>query len=87
MKPALALFHRPRWLALAALFGLTLLMFGDVLVTRRDVVLSSSECDLASQFIYWRGFSAEQLRQGAGHHHLRLEYWPQAFRLGLSISA
>ena len=39
-------------------------MFGDVLFTSRPVVLSDSGGDLASQFIYWRVFTAEQLRQG-----------------------
>lgn len=46
------------------LLGLTLCMFGDVLFTSRPVVLSAGTCDLASQFIYWRAFTAEQLRQG-----------------------
>ena len=43
---------------------LTLGMFGDVLVTGRPIVLSDGQNDLASQFIYWRAFAAEQLRQG-----------------------
>ena len=39
-------------------------MFGDVLFTNRPVVLSDGDCDLGSQFIYWRAFTAQQLRQG-----------------------
>ena len=39
-------------------------MFGDVLFTSRPVVLSDSGYDLASQFIYWRTFTADQLRHG-----------------------
>ncbi len=39
-------------------------MFGDVLFTSRPVVLSDSGTDLASQFIYWRAFTADQLRHG-----------------------
>ncbi len=43
---------------------LTLGMFVDVLVTGRPIVLSDGHNDLASQFIYWRAFAAEQLRLG-----------------------
>lgn len=46
------------------MLGLTLCMFGDVLFTSRQVVLSASGGDLASQFIYWREFTAQQFRQG-----------------------
>jgi len=46
------------------LLGLTLGVFGDVLFTTRPVVLSDNRTDLASQFIYWRVFTADQLRHG-----------------------
>ena len=46
------------------MLGLTLCMFGDVLLTSRPIVLSDRQGDLASQFIYWRAFTAEQLRHG-----------------------
>jgi hypothetical protein len=39
-------------------------MFGDVLFTSRSLVLSDGQDDLASQFIYWRAFAADQLRHG-----------------------
>jgi hypothetical protein len=55
---------RFRWFGAAFLLGLTLWMFGGVLFTSRPVVLSNSGTDLASQFIYWRVFTAEQLRHG-----------------------
>jgi hypothetical protein len=55
---------RTRWIGVAVLLGLTLGMFGDVLFTSRPVVLSDSGTDLASQFIYWRAFTADQLRHG-----------------------
>ncbi|HTS18410.1 MAG TPA: hypothetical protein VMP11_12615 [Verrucomicrobiae bacterium] len=55
---------RSCWIGVAILFGLTLLMFGDVLFTRRPVILSDAGNDLASQFIYWREFTAEQLLLG-----------------------
>ncbi|MGD0016842.1 MAG: hypothetical protein ABSC38_04925 [Verrucomicrobiia bacterium] len=58
--------HSKRSLILGALilFGLTLLMFGDVLVTSRQIVLSDAQTDLAGQFIYWREFAACELKQG-----------------------
>jgi len=46
------------------LLALTVCMFGDILLTSRPVVLSNEQGDLASQFIYWRAFTAEQLRHG-----------------------
>ena len=39
-------------------------MFGDVLFTSRQIVLSSEQNDIASHFIYWRAFAADQLQQG-----------------------
>src|SRR5258708_653230 len=65
---------RFRWIGAAVLMVLTLGMFGDVLLTSRPTVLSDGRNDLASQFIYWRAFAAEQLRQG------RLPLWnPHVF--------
>jgi hypothetical protein len=55
---------RSRWIGIAVLLGLTLGMFGDVLFTSRLIVLSDSGTDLASQFVYWRAFTADQLRHG-----------------------
>lgn len=55
---------RSRWIGAAILLALTLGMFGDVLFTSRPIVLSDSGTDLASQFIYWRAFTADQLRHG-----------------------
>jgi hypothetical protein len=55
---------RSRWIGAAVLLGLALGMFGDVLFTSRPVVLSDGGNDLASQFIYWRAFAADQLRHG-----------------------
>lgn len=55
---------RSRWIGAVVLLGLTIGMFGDVLFTSRPVVLSASGNDLASQFIYWRAFTADQLRHG-----------------------
>lgn len=46
------------------MLGLTLGMFGDVLSTSKPIVLSNEGADLASQFIYWRAFAADQLRHG-----------------------
>src|SRR5580700_6822002 len=55
---------RSYWIGIIVLLGLTLCMFGDVLFTSRPIVLSDSGTDLASQFIYWRVFTADQLRHG-----------------------
>jgi hypothetical protein len=55
---------RSRWIGVAVLLGLTLGMFGDVLFTTRPIVLSDNGNDLASQFIYWRAFTADQLCHG-----------------------
>ena len=50
--------------ALLILFGLTLLMFVDVLFSPRGVILSQLGTDLSSQFVYWREFGFSQLGQG-----------------------
>ena len=52
------------WIGTAILLVLTLCMFGDVLFTTKPVVLSGGQNDLASQFIYWYAFAADQLRHG-----------------------
>jgi hypothetical protein len=52
------------WIGAAFLLVLTLCMFGDVLFTTRSIVLSDGHNDLASQFIYWYAFAADQLRHG-----------------------
>jgi hypothetical protein len=53
-----------RWIGVGVLLLLVLCMFGDVLFTSRSLVLSDGQNDLASQFIYWRAFTADQLRHG-----------------------
>jgi hypothetical protein len=55
---------RSWWIGAAFLLILTLGMFGDVLFTSRQIVLSSEQNDIASHFIYWRAFAADQRRQG-----------------------
>lgn len=55
---------RSRWIGACVLLLLTLCMFGDVLFTGSPRVLSDGQNDLASQFIYWRAFAADQLRHG-----------------------
>ena len=52
------------WIGAAALLLLTLGMFGDVLFTSRPIMLSAEQNDLATHFIYWRAFTADQLRHG-----------------------
>jgi len=39
-------------------------MLGNVLFSGRPILLSDGQTDLASQFIYWREFARNQLRQG-----------------------
>ncbi len=51
-------------LALLILFGLTLLMFVDVLFSPRAVLLAQQGTDLSSQFVYWYEFGFGQLAQG-----------------------
>jgi len=50
--------------ALAVYVVLTLLMFGDVLLSGGDKILSSVHTDIASQFLYWRDFGFRELRHG-----------------------
>ena len=50
--------------ALAIYFALTLLMFGDVLLSGGATILSSVHTDIASQFLYWRDFGFRELRHG-----------------------
>ncbi|MDB6025207.1 MAG: hypothetical protein JWM68_1430 [Verrucomicrobiales bacterium] len=51
-------------LAAAGYLILTLLMFGDVLFTSKEIVLSNGGTDIFGQFLSWRKFGFEQLRQG-----------------------
>jgi len=51
-------------MALAALGALTLAMFGDVLFSPGDKVLSSRGTDVFSQFLHWRAFGFGELRSG-----------------------
>jgi len=50
--------------AVLILLALTLAMFGDVLFTPGDAVLSKKGEDLYHQDVYWREFGFSQLRQG-----------------------
>ena len=56
----------PPWLlAFGGLAALTLLMFGPVLFTSQDIVLSNQDRgDLFSQYVHWRQFGFNQLRHG-----------------------
>lgn len=46
------------------LLALTVAMFGDVLFSEEEMVLSIPNTDLAKQFAYWREFGFNQLKQG-----------------------
>jgi hypothetical protein len=48
----------------ALLLILTLAMFGRVLLSPGDQILSHSGTDLSSQFVYWRQFGFRELRAG-----------------------
>ena len=50
--------------AFLILFGLTLLMFVDVLFSPRAVLLGQQGTDLSAQFVYWYEFGFGQLAQG-----------------------
>ncbi len=62
--------HKARYLLhnwlipLGLLAALTLAMFGDVLFTSQNIVLSGSDNDLTYQFIHWRTFGFGELRHG-----------------------
>ena len=60
LKPEL----RNHVVSLAVLAVLTLAMFADVLFTNQAIVPAYSKTDLFLQFIQWRRFGFEQLRQG-----------------------
>lgn len=53
----------PFWLVVVLLAGLTLAMFADVLLAGGRV-LSARKYDLFNQFVHWRQFGFEQLREG-----------------------
>ena len=55
---------RSRWIGIAFLLALTLGMFGDVLFSSKPIVLSDRGTDIASMYLFWRPFVAEQLRHG-----------------------
>ncbi len=50
--------------AVISLLALTVAMFGDVLFSFKDFVLSTSRGDIDFQFAYWRAFGFDQLKQG-----------------------
>ncbi len=50
--------------AIVGYLALTLLMFGDVLFAAKDLVLSNAGTDTYGQFLSWRKFGFEELRQG-----------------------
>ena len=51
-------------IALGLLTGLTLAMFGHVLLRAGDVVLSNPTKDLSLQYLHWRAFGFGELQQG-----------------------
>src|SRR5688572_2552167 len=51
-------------LAIAALLGATIAVFGDVLVARDHRVLSAPGLDLSSIFFYWYRFAFDELARG-----------------------
>lgn len=51
-------------LALLFLAALTLVMFGDLLFSRDDRILSHEGLDLSRQFIFWRDFGFSELARG-----------------------
>jgi len=55
-----------RWnlMAIATFFILMLAMFWDVLFTGKNTILSLPGTDLTSQFVFWRSFGYNHLRQG-----------------------
>ena len=57
-------FKSPFFISVFALLALTVVMFGKVLFTSQDIVLSREEADTYLQFIHWRQFGFSQLREG-----------------------
>lgn len=55
---------RSTFLVPLVLLGLTLAMFGSVLLSPGDRILSKLGNDLSNYFVYWRQFCFEQLRAG-----------------------
>ncbi|MFA4916122.1 MAG: YfhO family protein [Syntrophales bacterium] len=51
-------------IAFIILMAVTMAMFGDVLFSFKDVVLSKEGTDLSQQFIYWRDFGFGQMKMG-----------------------
>jgi hypothetical protein len=60
MKPA----TRDHLIALTLLAALTVAMFADVLFTNQTFTPSAKDSDLVVQFVHWRRFGFEQLKQG-----------------------
>jgi hypothetical protein len=50
--------------ALLVLLFLVLAMFGGVILSDANRILSSPQADIASQFIYWRDFGFSELKRG-----------------------
>jgi hypothetical protein len=57
-------FKSPFFISVFALLALTVVMFGKVLFTSQDIVLSREGADTYLQFIHWRQFGFSQLREG-----------------------
>ena len=55
---------RSRFFHPLALLAMTIAMFGDVVLSRSDQILSHYGDDLSNEFVYWRQFGFEQLRAG-----------------------
>ena len=50
--------------ALGFLLAMTMAMFGPVLFSSEEIVISKPHTDLFDQFAYWRQFGFDTLRQG-----------------------
>lgn len=64
MKNNISIQELPWFAAFVVLLALTLLMFGDLLFTSGNAVISREGTDLSRQFIYWRDFGFGQLKHG-----------------------
>lgn len=64
LYPSLAVFWTKRYAPPLCIAAIIILLFGDVLVTGGDRVLSQPAADLYFQFIHWYSFGFRELRHG-----------------------